>query len=183
MSLRVWMLGLALAGCAAGAPERLYRLSSGASAGAGTGTGGRSLVVTATLPDEIDRPQLVVRTGANRVALLEQQRWIEPLRVGIPRVLAEDLGKLLGTRQVSTRDDVLRHPDCRVALDVRRFDAQPGTAVDVEVLWLVACAGAEKQMGHASAHEAVADGSYDALVAAQGRALDTLSRAIAPALH
>jgi uncharacterized lipoprotein YmbA len=180
MRLRGLVMALALVGCASAPPERLYRLSSGAVAGAGSSA--RSLVVTATLPDEIDRPQLVVRTGANRVALLEQQRWAEPLREGIPRVVAEDLGKLLGTHQVSNRDAVIRQPDCRVTLDVRRFDAQPGRAVDVEALWLVTCAGAERQLGHASAHEVVADGSYDALIAAQGRALGQVSRSIAPAL-
>jgi uncharacterized protein len=178
--LRGLMVALALSGCASAPPERFYTLSSGLPAAANEVD--RSVVVGATLPELIDRPQLVVRTDAQQVAILEQQRWAEPLRAGIPRVVAENLGKLLGTRQVSTSDQVITTPDCRVHLDIRRFDAHPGVAVDVEALWSVACVGAGKRTGQSAAHAVVDSAGYEGVVAAQGRALDSVSRDIAQVL-
>ena len=38
------------------------------------------------LPDLYDQPQLVVRVDANRVDILEMQRWAAPLKSEIPRI-------------------------------------------------------------------------------------------------
>src|SRR5512137_2148110 len=54
-----------------------------------------------TLPDLLNRPQLVVRTGVNRVDILETHRWAESLRSEIPRIIAEDLALLLKPTRVS----------------------------------------------------------------------------------
>jgi uncharacterized lipoprotein YmbA len=172
------LVALGLVGCAS-APQRMYALAAGVEAGGGDAE--RSVVVRAALPELVDRPQLVMRTGANQVTLLEQQRWAEPLRAGIPRVVAEDLGRLLGTRRVSNRADVIGDPDCRVLLDVRRFDSEP-RAASVEALWTVTC-GPVRRTGQTAAREPTAGGGVEALVAAHGRALDTISRAIAQALR
>jgi uncharacterized lipoprotein YmbA len=179
------------AACASAPPERFYTLSSGVRSAATARQPARSVVVApAALPEIVDRPQLVLRADENHVAILEQQRWAEPLRSGISRVVAEDLGKLLGTWRVSTRDEAIGSPDCRVSLDVRRFDtARAGTAVRVEALWTVACVGSGERMGRSAAEERVAEpvagASFDAVavVAAHGRALDSLSRDIADALR
>ena len=182
------------AGCASAPPERFYTLAAGvrdaattdaATDAPGADGGGRSIVVApAALPESVDRPQLVTSAGGNRVAILEQQRWAEPLRTGIARVVAEDLGRLLGTRRVSTREDVLRSPDCRVYLDVRRFDsAASSAAVDVEARWTGTCAGAARRTGRSAAREPAPGGTPDALVVAHGRALDRVSRDIAQAIR
>jgi uncharacterized lipoprotein YmbA len=176
----MWMVML-IVGCASAPPERFYTLSPGAAVAAGEVD--RSVVVSATLPELVDRPQLVVRTGPQQVAILEQQRWAEPLRAGVPRVVAENLGRRLGTRQVSTSDLVITNPDCRVHLDLRRFDAQPGVAVEVEALWSVSCAGAGKRTGQSAVREPVAGAAYEELVAAQSRALESVSGDVARALQ
>jgi uncharacterized protein len=171
------------AGCASAPPERFYTLSSGLAAGIARSDTARSVVVApAALPELVDRPQLVMHADANRVAILEQQRWAEPLRVGIPRVVAENLGKLLVSSQVSTRDDAIGSPDCRVSIDVRRFDARAAAEVTVDALWTVACAGAPRRVGQSHAQQAVVGPRYDAVVAAYGRALEALSRDIAAAI-
>jgi uncharacterized lipoprotein YmbA len=178
--------------CASAPPERLYALSSGVRGAAFPARSpARSVVVApAVLPEIVDRPQLVLRTDENRIALLEQQRWAEPLRLGISRVVAEDLGQLLGTWRVSTRDEAIGNPDCRVSLDVRRFDTtRAGATVRVQTLWTVTCAGFAERTGQTATEERVAEPvagtTFDAVavVAAHGRALDSLSRDIADALR
>ena len=148
------------------------------------GMSGPSVVIEpASLPDLVDRPQLVVKGGGSNITILEQQRWAEPLRSGIPRVVAENLTKLLGTNKISTRDDVIRSPDCRVIIDVRRLDSQPGVEVAFEALWTVACGDGPKKTGQSATREAPAGKEVDALVAAHGRALDAMSRDIAHAVR
>jgi uncharacterized lipoprotein YmbA len=178
------LLVLALfAGCATAPAERFYTLPAGAGDGIRTKGPARSVVVgPAVLPDLIDRPQMVIVAAPNRVVLLEQQRWAEPLRVGIPRVVAENLSALLGSTEVSTREEVVASPDCRVSIDVRRFEAAPGRDVTLDALWTVACAGAPRRSGQSRARQALTSAGYDEMVSAYGRALESLSRDIATAI-
>lgn len=178
-------LGLALlVGCASAPPERFHTLSSAGPPRLGLARPALSVVVSpAAVPDLVDRPQLVVHETANQVAILEQQRWAEPLRAGVARVVAEDLGRLLGTSQVSTRDEALRSPDCRVYLDVRRLEARTGAAVTVDALWTVTCAGSPRQTGQSLASAPISGAGYEAVVTAHGRVLGRLSHDIAAAVR
>jgi len=166
-----------LAGCAS-APERFYALSfpggEAAPAPGGDTPGPTVVVAPAALPELIDRPQLVTFGDAHQVVILEQQRWAEPLRTAIPRVVAQGLGRRLGAAQVSTRDEALRSPDCRVYLDVRRLDARREVAVDLEALWTVACKGSVGRSGRTVAREPIHGPRTEALVIAQERALGVL---------
>jgi uncharacterized lipoprotein YmbA len=179
--IRRVMLALLLSGCASAPAERFYTLTPGARVP--LGGDGRSVVVgQALLPELVDRPQLVRRGDANRVVILEQQRWAEPLRTGVPRVVAENLRTLLGSPQISTRDEVIGPADCRVELDIRRLDAD-STRVSLDALWTVACTGTPKRPGHSSLREPITDTQPPSLVAAQSRALDHLSHDIALAFR
>ena len=53
------------------------------------------------LPASLDRPQIVTRQGAEELTLVEFDRWAEPLRAGVPRVLADKLTALLGTDRIA----------------------------------------------------------------------------------
>lgn len=76
-----------------------------------------------TLPDLLDRPQLVVRTSDNRVDILETHRWAESLKSEIPRIIAADLGILLKPAHVSTYpQNAGLEADYRVLLDIQRFE-------------------------------------------------------------
>jgi uncharacterized lipoprotein YmbA len=176
---RSLLLLAVLSGCASSPPEHFYALSSGMRAAATPPEAGRSVVVApAALPELVDRPQLVTVRPPNQVSILDQQRWAEPLRAGVPRVVAEDLAALLGW-QVSTREEVIGPPDCRVAMDIRRFEARPAVAVDVEALWTVACRGEARRVGRTAARAPVAGGDLQAVVAAYGVALGAVSRDLA----
>src|ERR687888_116152 len=69
-----------------------------------------------SVPEMVDRPQLVVRTTANEVVIAEQARWAEPLKSAIGRVVAANLVTELGMRLASARNDA----DYRVTLDILR---------------------------------------------------------------
>jgi len=171
------------AGCGTTPDPVFYTLS--APEPAPTGTSAVSVMVgPVALPDAIDRPQLVTSSGDNRVELHEFHRWAQPLRSEIPRVVAAQLGRALGTANTGVSSDVaISDPDYRVLMDVQRFDFRRGETATVEALWTVRSRSGATRTGHTLAEERVADASYDALIAAQRRALGAVSQDIAKAIQ
>jgi uncharacterized lipoprotein YmbA len=140
-----------------------------------------------SVPEVADRAQMVVRTAPNRVEIADFHRWAEPLRLGIARVMAEDLASRLGGGFVVTVGQPGgAPPDIRVSLDVRRFEAVPGEAVTVEALWTVVPAKGEARSGRSVAQERP-DGAggpdYSAIAAAYSRALARVAGEITPELE
>ena len=139
-----------------------------------------------TVPAIVDRPQLVVRVGANQVAVLEQHRWAEPLKSEIPRVIADNLAKLLGTTQVSAYPQSAGdNAEYQVQVDIQRFESTLGGTVVIEALWSVRrFPDGQPKTGRSLVQESTGGGAgYDALVAAHSRALATVSRDIAAAIR
>lgn len=138
-----------------------------------------------TLPDLLDRPQLVVRTSTNRVDILETHRWAESLKSEIPRIIAADLGILLKPARVSTYPQSAGlEADYRVLLDIQRFEMTVGEGVGLEALWSVRRSdGGVPKTGRTVVSEPVSAAGYDALVAAQSRALAAVSRDLTQALR
>jgi len=173
-----------LAACASAPVEQDYTLSVEAPREALQSMPDVSVAVGAARMGEMyDRPQLVVRASGNRVRILEEQRWAEPLKSGIARVVAADLGRLLGTAHTTAYPHgEASNTGYRVALDVQRFDATPGAGVDVDIAWRVTrLPQGTAQDGRTTTHED-ASGEYEALVSAHSRALATASRDIAQAI-
>jgi uncharacterized protein len=178
-----------LAACAGTPPERFYTLSATVEPGDPVSPHSklmRSVVVqSVALPELVDRPQFVVRAAENRVIVSEQNRWAEPLKREIPRVIAEDLTRLLDGAQVwaypsNTSDE----GDYRVFLNFQRFESTLGKGVTIDVLWNIRTASAERsQSGRSVVQEPARGDGYDAVVAAHGRALDAVSRDIAQAVR
>lgn len=76
------------------------------------------------IPEYLDRPQLVVRTGDNTVQINEFERWAEPLREGVIRVVTDNLAGLLATERIEVypwRSQLMI--DYRLVLNLSRFDA------------------------------------------------------------
>lgn len=57
----------------------------------------RTTLAKLRLPGTIDRPQLVVQTGAQTVDIREFDRWAEPLDQLVPRILDRDIALREGT--------------------------------------------------------------------------------------
>lgn len=89
-----------LAGCATrdAPPRRLYGLTSTPPlpASAKPGQDGRAWVLSPqiALPELLDRDEILVAEGSAGLRPWPEARWAEPLRDALPRVLAEDLGRL-----------------------------------------------------------------------------------------
>ena len=138
-----------------------------------------------SVPEIVDRPQIVVRTGPNQVLIDEFHRWGSPLRDDIARVVAGNLAALLGAPQVS----VFPHPafsaaKYRAAVDVMVFDSTPGEAAALDAVWGIRGAGDRGiRSGRTTVRETVSDGGFAALVAAHSRALEKLSVDIADAIR
>jgi hypothetical protein len=181
------LLTIILAGC--GSPkEHLYTLSSSTVSGNTALPIGMLPSITVgpiTLPDVVDRPQIVVRVGPNQVALAEQHRWAEPLRNEIARVVAENLAHLFGTREVVTfLQNGSQAAEYQVILDVKRFESAPGLAVTIDTLWTVRrVQDGQTSTGRSLVRESTSGEGYDAVVEAHNRALATVSREIAEALR
>jgi uncharacterized lipoprotein YmbA len=133
------------------------------------------------LPEMVDRPQLVVRTSANRVTVLEHQRWAESLKTAIPRVLAANLGAQLGGVTVATRSDMAaRHAKYRVSVNIVQLDAEVNHAVTLGAQWTIRkLPDGPSRSGESQFKESTQSGGYDALVAAHERALSRLSADLA----
>jgi hypothetical protein len=175
--------GLVLSGCGSSPPQRFYAFdTTNPPEPAATAPAAYSISIGPVMvPTLVDRPQLVLSTGPNRVQLAEQSRWAEPLKDSIPRVLAADLAQLLPGANVSPYTQAaISHPDYRVQLDVRQFESAPGSAASIDALWVVNVEKDGRQItGRTVRREAVNGTGDDALVAAHQRALEAVSRDIA----
>jgi uncharacterized lipoprotein YmbA len=136
------------------------------------------------VPAAVNRPQIVLRVNANRVALQEQSRWAEPLKESIPRVVAGNLAGLLANAQVAVDGQEAALPaDCRVSLDILRFDSVLDEAATLEVLWRVNDTSGGGTNGRFIIREPTGAQGFDALAAAHSRALAALSQDIAAAIR
>lgn len=138
-----------------------------------------------TLPEIVDRPQLVVRTNDNQVELVDTSRWAQPLKDEVARVLAANLAHELGTLRVFQYGQGMTvEPDVRVAVDIVRFESRPSVEATVEALWRIHRKGSSVPLsGRSLANEAVQGNDYAALAAAHGRALAHVSHDIAEAIR
>ncbi|RQH07022.1 PqiC family protein [Paraburkholderia dinghuensis] len=143
------------------------------------------VVSPVTVPDVVDRPQIVTRTADNRIELNEYERWAEPLKTDIARVIAADLAQRLTTARVSLYDlGAGAPPEWRVRVDIMSIDSVPGDAVTIDAQWAVRPpASGTTVVGKTVAREPVDGKDYGALVAAHERALGVISTDIAAAIR
>jgi uncharacterized lipoprotein YmbA len=172
------------AGCGSTAPARFYTLTSTAPPAA-TASDLSIAVGPVSVPGAVDRPQIVVNTGANRVGVDEFNRWVAPLDGEISRVVAANLAALLGAPRVTQFAQALSaDADFRVAIDVQRFESTLGEGALLDAAWAVRGAKtARAETGRTTVREAAPQGGYDALAAAHSRALARLSQDIADAVR
>ena len=177
---------LALAACGSSPPVALYRLPSAppgaASVPAAAAHADLWLVSSVRLPDYLDRDALLWPSGSTGLRGLPGQRWAEPLRDAVPRVLRADLARLRGTDTVWAAplptglraQRVLRVEvqTFEAAADARQFDL-------VARWWLADPEGRApalvRQFEH---HLPLKDAEPDTLVAAHRQALWALAQDI-----
>ncbi len=136
------------------------------------------------IPDYLDRPQIVTRSGTNELKLSEFDRWAGSLESDVNRVLVEDISSLLPADHFSvvrwTPYSENQVPGSyRVEVLVDRFEGKLGDSALLKAEWGVFAKDRSLLLKKESRiSEQINGSSYDALVAAMSSALEKLSRDI-----
>jgi uncharacterized lipoprotein YmbA len=167
-------------------PPEFFTLRPAATAPLGAPHPGLALAVgPIDFPRYLDRSEIVRRDSANRLVLSGAHRWGGSLKNDMLRVVADDLGTLLGTSEVAIYPTEPRSGvDYRVRLDLREFEPALGGPVVLRLHWAI-LAGAAQQTAAVRAsrvEQPLASSSWADQVAAQSAALGAVSREIAEQL-
>ena len=172
------------AGCASTPHSYFYTLSPAAKQAASAANYSIS-VGPVTVPAAVDRPQIVVRVGPNQVDIDEFNRWASPLQSDIARVVAENLGSMLGTQDVALfPHTTATGASYRVMIGVMRFESAPGDAATLDAVWTVRRAKEDQsRTGRTTVSVPTQGSGYAPLVAAHSLALEKLSTDVAQAIR
>jgi uncharacterized lipoprotein YmbA len=191
--LAAWTLGVIvviLSGCASSPSSKFYQLNA-MSAQTGearnaSDQGGMIVVIgPLRIPDYLDRPQIVTRSGKNELKLAEFDRWAGSVENDIIRVLVGDISAQLPPE----RFFVMRwtpliesrlSPAYRVEIVVNRFEGTLGGDVTMKTQWGIFT----RAKGLLFPKETVIvehtnGGGYVEYVAAMSRAVERMSKEIA----
>jgi uncharacterized protein len=176
-------LSLQLIGCAATPPTRFHSLLAlESSVREMPLTPGFAVTLTSvSVPPQVDQPQWLVRNADGSFSLLEQERWVAPLRGELQGALLDRWVKGWGGRTVLAGS---KESTWRVTVDVTRWDAVPGREVRLESRW-VATSAASTLTCRSAISEAVRteDGAlFLALAASHRRAVFRLADEVASRL-
>ena len=175
-----------VAGCATTPREQFYTLGDTAPAVTGATSTLTLALGPIDLPQYLDRPQIVSRSGDNRLNVDEFHRWGGALDQEIERVLAAQLAAGLGTQRVySYPSRIVAATDYRIALSIRGFDGALDGMVQLDVAWsLIDDRTADVLEVQRSVYdEPVASPDYAAYAAALGNLLGRLGDDLAEALR
>lgn len=183
LSMAALLLLAFTSGCGSSPNATFYTLTALAPESSSTSSASLTISVgPVTLPALDDRPQLVIRTADNKVDLLEFHRWAAPLTSELPRMIAQNLSRLLRPARVFVYDQSpFKKAQYRVLMDIQRFEAVPGAGVTIEALWSIRrnADGSVVKAGHSLVHQPVEKPGYSAVVAAYSRALASICGNIA----
>jgi hypothetical protein len=184
-----WTAVLLCAACASSVTEHYYVLGAEGPAAPNVQRGLRIAIDAVNLPQLVDRSEMVFQGPEGRITISETERWAEPLRQGIGRVLARDLTlRLGGARVTAFPEPWLEDPEMHVSLDVQSWLIRPAERLSISVLWAVrpvAPAGAAAlpaTQGRTTLDVPIQGTGTAATLRAQNQALAELADALARAI-
>ena len=184
LAIAFTLLACALSGCSVSSPSRFYTLEPVAAAGSDASMKVAILVGPVSVPDAVDRPEIVLHSGPNRVDIDEFNRWASPLSDGIAQTVVADLGKLLDDPDVAAAPLANFNPAYRVVINVQRFESTLGQSANLVAVWTVRhVPDGFTRFGRTAVTEPMADNTFAALAAAHSRAIAKLSGNIAAAIR
>jgi uncharacterized lipoprotein YmbA len=137
-----------------------------------------------TFPGYLDRPQIVTRSGQNRLDISEFHRWGDSLINDFSRTVAKNISLLLSTQRVTVypwSDDFT--PDYQITLDVEQFEGRLDRSVFLNVRWSIARTESKETVKRSAIEEPVSTAGHEGLVASMSRAVSKLSRDIAKEIN
>ena len=177
-------------GCASTAPTRFYSLSSLVASDSTKETTPVEQDIAigvgpVEIPDYLDRPHIITRTGQNEIKIADFDKWAGSLKTEISRVIAEDLSILLSTGRAYVYPWKKYVPvNYQIVVNVSRFEGSLGGDVVLKAHWIIMGGESKKVilMDTSSFSEKTDGNDYGSLVAAKSRMFTNLSREIATAL-
>jgi uncharacterized lipoprotein YmbA len=128
----------ALLACSSSPPTHYYTLKTIAPSGPGA-TGPNLVVVRlepVVIPPELDRPQLVSRSGPYSVRVADSDRWAAPLEDQIRRSLSEDLSARLPPHLVANPNEPASNDPRRLlSIAIAEFYADERCAATLRADW------------------------------------------------
>ena len=177
---------LLLTACGTTAPTRFYILNpvtdTDTSSPAAKNNHISIALASVTLPEHLNRPQIVTRQGGHQVRVDEYNRWAEPLEAHVTTILAENLSLILGTDRISITNRFKNSDfDYQLSVNVLRFDGWPGKEATLVCRWELGRGeeSAESPPQRFSATRPVEGDDYRDLVAVLSSMLADLGREIA----
>lgn len=179
----VGMLGLGvLSGCGSSPPTRFYILNDIAPTTQPAAVSNRIAVRVEPLAiaPEVDRPELVTRSGPNRVHVAGLERWAAPLSGQIRRVLSDDLSARLAPGLVANPDEpATSEPRRSLTLAIEEFYGDDSCAVSLRAGWSLASPHAKVVHGSEQVQIPPSAPCSGELPAAMSRALAVLADRLA----
>ena len=193
LALRAMLVGVlcggGLLGCAHTPTPHYYVLSAATAAASHTVRNGPAIGLgPITLPEYLDRAQVVTRATDSRLELSNSQRWAEPLAASFARALRANLEREMPAA------DIVMHPwrtglslARQVQIEVTRFDSGADGAFHLSGRWNISTPDArgtsQSQQSDITIPLPAKAGDFDALVAAANSAVAALATAIAAQLQ
>jgi uncharacterized lipoprotein YmbA len=199
-----WLLPLLLMACQS-SPTELYVLSSQPAPEGGAAVSQAQLVdaadrrlhrprdpgklvgtlgVAVTVPEYLDRSDIVVRTGANELKPDSTAQWGESLSIDAARVVGEDLETLLPSANIVILPSRARRSvDYEIDINLVRFETDAAGSSVLAGEWTISASdGRELASGRFRRREPIAKAGFSEMAAAMSRNLASVSADLAGAL-
>lgn len=137
-----------------------------------------------TIPEYLNRPQIVTRSGRYEIDIAEFDRWAESLEDAIPGVIAENLSSLLSTDRVYTYPWPIKAPAYDLKIEIIRFDGTLPGSVELTARWTLSKGGMETRIHRKKFidKKPIAGQGYSGMVSAMSLVLYDMSREIADSI-
>lgn len=138
------------------------------------------------LPEYLDRPQIMTRTGGNELEYTEFHQWAEPLKDNFARVLGENLSVLIETNQIHQfpwrRSAEI---DYQLKVDVINFDGNLEGDSVLTVRWTLYGKDPDKALilKKSTFRQTTSGKDFEAMVSALNQTLEQFSRVVEKAIH
>jgi uncharacterized lipoprotein YmbA len=159
-------------GACASVPDHLYSLDTVGHPSAASSSDLPVIVVgPVTIPEMVDRPQLVVREGKYGVVVNEQERWATPLKDSLPLVITTQLRDGCPRARFRSLSNTLpENSRTRLVVDFTNIEINRATGVLIVARWAYRD-GKRDIEGIGEGHADIESTNYSSYVDAMQRAL------------
>jgi uncharacterized lipoprotein YmbA len=177
-------LALGLAGCAS-APDHFHTLLGAATPPATAASAAPMYVevLAVSVPEQVQRKEMVVTGRDGRIDLLEHERWAGALDAEVGRALSLGVTGQLGAIDVYRTPYPAGATVYRISTNVQRFDSVLDRYALVDAVWSVRQLKSGAVLTCRSVVRQDAGGGYDGLVAGHRQALDKVASNMATAVR